>query len=137
MEYIWKIVKMHKQRKHNTDPLKQPEGKPTYLANLGQTPTWLCSRPIKQPTWQRRCRGGPAMVRPHRHWRLSGHLQQGGAFNAPKVGCSEAFIKYLSKPSLVSYKRRRPPSHISSMKEDTTQERAQCSKKRRRATLIS
>ena len=60
MEYKWKIVKLRKHRKRNVDPLKQIEGRASYLANLGQTLTLLHSRPINKTTSQRRCQGGPA-----------------------------------------------------------------------------
>ena len=56
---------MRKQRKRNADPLKQIEGRPTYLANLGPKPTEEEPRPNMQSPCGRRSRGGATWVRPH------------------------------------------------------------------------
>ena len=49
---------MRNRRKRNADPKQANEGRPTYLVNLGQKPTWKQSRPNIQPPCRRRSRGG-------------------------------------------------------------------------------
>ena len=111
---VWKFNKMRNQE----GVLKQNICKsPTKFQLWARTLAWEPSRPSHPPTRARRWRLGWPKVRPHPWCRLTApssaqpHLVQVvHSMLGEAVACG-AFLKYMSKPSYSSYKRR-PPLHI-------------------------